>query len=130
MGEQEERLVGFLGGWDAKDVDEDEADNSVSEDSDNEADDGIKDGVFRVGDFLAVAAGDDVADTAPDEHDDRKGADDGEGDAGELSEDTVVADKFGRHTFGAGDLSTFLDGESHSFAGAKRQAGADAGDDL
>lgn len=63
--EQEEGLVGVGGGVAADSV-EDETDDGVGEDGDNEADDGIKNGVFGVGDFLAVTAGDDVADATPD----------------------------------------------------------------
>ena len=118
-----------LDGDRAKSV-EDEVNNGVSEDGNNQTNDSVEDGVFGVGDFLAVAARDDVADAAPDEHDDRECANDGEGDAGELGEDAIVADELGGHAFGAGDFCTFLNGESHGFTSAKREAGADASDDL
>lgn len=123
---------GFVGFWGAVAADgvQDETDDSVSEDGDDKTDNSVENGVFGVGDFLAVAARDDVADAAPDEHDDRECANDGEGDAGELGEDAIVADELGGHAFGAGDFCTFLNGESHGFTSAKREAGADASDDL
>lgn len=53
-----------LDGDRAKSV-EDEVNNGVSEDGNNQADDSVEDGVFGVGDFFAVAAGEDVTKTAP-----------------------------------------------------------------
>ncbi len=122
-------MIGFWGAVAADGV-EDEFDDGISEDGDDETDDGVEDGVFGVSNLLAIAARNDIADTAPDEHDDGKSANNSEGDASELSENTFRTDEVGRHTFGPGDFGTFLDGESHGFAGAERQAGADAGDDL
>lgn len=130
MSEKKRSLLGgFWSGLGADGI-EDEIDDCVSKEDNDKTEDGVENGVFGVGDFFTVAAGDDVADAAPDEHDDREGANDGEGDAGELGEDAIVADEFGRHAFGAGNFRTFLNGESHGFTSAKREAGADASDDL
>lgn len=44
---------------------ENEVNNGVSEDGNNQTNDSVEDGVFGVGDFFAVAAGKDIAKTAP-----------------------------------------------------------------
>lgn len=129
LGEKEEGLLRFRGG-NAADSVEDEADDGVGENRNDKTDDSVENGILGVGDFFAIAAGDDVADTAPDKHDDGEGADDGEGDTGELGKNAFWADEFGWHAVGTGGFSAFLDGQSHSFSGAESQAGSDAGDDL
>ncbi len=65
LGEKERSFFGgFRGGLSADGV-QDEVDDSVSKENNDEAKDSIENGIFGIGDFLAVAAGDDVADTAP-----------------------------------------------------------------
>ncbi len=44
---------------------ENEVNNGVSEDGNNQTNDSVEDGVFGVGDLFAVAAGKDIAKTAP-----------------------------------------------------------------
>lgn len=108
----------------------DEVDDGISEDGDNETDDGIENGVFRIGDFFIVAAGKDVAQAAPNKHNDRNSPDDIEGDVGELGEDAVGADEVFWHVVGTGGFGAFTDAERHSFARAERDGGADAGEHL
>lgn len=105
-------------------------DNGVRKHGNDQTDDGVKDGVFRIGDFFAVAAGNDVAETTPDQHDDGNGTNDAESDAGDLIKNAVRTDEFGWHTVGTGSFSAFLSSEGHSFAGTEREGGADAGDNL
>ncbi len=119
----------WLGGDAAEGV-EDEIDDGVGEEGDDETDDGVEDGVFRIGDFLAVAAGNDITEATPDEHDDGKRADDAESDISEAVKDAVDADELGGHAFGAGGFGTLLDGESHDFAGAQGKDSAKADDGL
>lgn len=109
---------------------ENEIDDSVSEEGDNEAEEGVEDSVFRVGNFLIVAAREDVADTAPDQHDDRDETDDVEDDVSKLVNNAVGTDEVGGHTVGSGGFGAFLDREGHGFTGAKRRGDADAGDEL
>lgn len=116
------------GGW--TNGNEDEVDDGIGEKSDAEAEQGVEDSILSVGDFLAVAAGNDIAKTAPDEHDDGNGANDVEGDVREASENAVDADELGGHAVSAGSFGAFLDGESHGFAGVKGGDGADPGDNL
>ena len=93
-----------LGGGAADGVD-DEIHNSVGQDGDNEADDGVHDGILGIGNLFAIATRDDVAKAAVDEHnngDDTDGVKDGVSD---LGEDAINADKFGGHTIGASNFS-------------------------
>ena len=115
-------LDGFGRGLSANGV-QNEVDNGISEENDNETKNGIEDSVLGVGDLLAVAARDDVADTAPDQHNDRNETDNVEDDISELIDDAAVTDEFGRHTVGAGSLGAFLDAKSHDLASARDKGG-------
>ena len=55
-----------------------EVHDCVGKEGDYETDDRVEDGVFCVGDFFRVAAGNDVAEAAIDEHNDRDDTDCGE----------------------------------------------------
>ncbi len=118
------------GGGERIDGDEDEIDDGVGEEGDGETEDGVEDGVFGVGDLLAVAAGKDVAEAAPNEHKDRDGTNGIESDIRKTGEDAFRADELGGHTVGAGGFSAFLDGEGHNFAGTEGEGGAQADDEL
>lgn len=109
---------------------ENEVDDGKSEDGDNEADNSIKNSVFCISDFFAVAAREDVTQAAPDKHDNRNDTYDIEDGVGDLSEDSVYANEFGRHTISACGFGSVLNTESHSFASAKRSSGANTGNDL
>lgn len=61
LDEKEGGFVGLRGGGGGADGVEDEADDGVSEEGDNETDDGIENGVFGVGDFFAIATRSNVA---------------------------------------------------------------------
>ena len=50
---------------------EDKVDNSICEKRDNEADDGIENGVFSVGNLFAVTTGENIAEAAINEHNNR-----------------------------------------------------------
>lgn len=121
-------LFGGDGHW--VDSDEDEVYDGVGEEGDGETEKGVEDGVFSVGDFLAVATRKDVAETAPDQHKDGNGANNVEGDIGKAGEDAFWADELGRHAVGAGGFGAFLDGEGHDFTSAKGEGGADTDDKL
>ncbi len=130
LGEKSGEEVGgswFVGGADGV---EDEADDRVGEEGDDETDNSVENGVLSVGDFFAVATGENVAETAPDEHDNGDGANNVEGDAGDAGEDAVGSDELGGHTFGTSGFGAFLDGESHGFASKKGKHRTDSGDDL
>ena len=106
---------------------DDEVDDGVGEQGDDETDNGVEDGVFCVGDLLLVAAGDDVADTTENLHDDGDDADSVEDGVGDVCKNTVVADELGRHTVSAGGFGSFLGGESHGATSEKRGSGSSAG---
>ena len=109
---------------------EDEVNDGVSEDGDDEADDSIKDGVFSVGDLFAVAAGNDIAKTAIDKHDDGNKGDEEKDGICDLGKDAVVANELGGHTFGTSSFSAFADADGHSFASPESEGGASPRDDL
>ena len=46
-------------------------DNSICEERDNEANNGIEDGVFSVGDLFAITTGENIAEAAINEHNNR-----------------------------------------------------------
>ena len=118
-GDEGGSFFGDFGGLGAESV-EDEIDNGVGEECDDETENSVENGVFGVGDFLAVAAGDNVADTAPNQHDDGNEANDVEDDIGELIDDATVADQLSGHTFGTGGLGAFLDATfGHDWTGAE-----------
>lgn len=127
--EEEEGAVGIGVNVSADGV-ENEIDDRVGEEGDNEAEEGVEDSVFRVGNFLIVAAGEDVADTTPNQHDDGDETDNIEDDVSELVNDAVGTDEVGGHAVGAGGFGAFLDREGNGFTGAKRCGDADAGDEL
>ena len=109
---------------------QDEVDDGESENGNDETDDGVKDGVFGVGDLFVVAARENIAETAVDEHDDGDDADgvkDGVGDAGE---NAVFADQISRHAVRASGGSAILDGDGHGFSSHESETSADTGDDL
>lgn len=70
---------------------EDEVDDCESENGNNKTDDRIQDCIFRIGDFFAVAAGHDVAEAAPDKHDDGNDTNDVEDGIGNSSENAIDA---------------------------------------
>lgn len=107
-------------------------DDGVGEDGDDEADDGVEDGVFGVGDFFAVAAGHDVAEAAPDEHDDADNADGVEHEGSDVGENAGGAKEVGGHTVGLDGFGAFLCGVvgGHNATGPKGGDGASSGEDL
>ncbi len=109
---------------------EDEVDDGVGQNRDDEANNRIKNGVLRVGDFFTIATGKDVAETAVNQHDDRDYTDDIEDGVGDLGEDAVNADEFSGHTISTSSGSTLLDGESHSFASTEGCGRANGRGDL
>lgn len=65
MGEKKRGFFGsFRNSLSANGV-EDEVNDGVGKKDDDEAKNGVEDGVFGVGDFFAIAAGDDIADATP-----------------------------------------------------------------
>lgn len=131
IGEEKKGAFGGLarGGAGADSI-EDEVDNGVSKEGNDKTKEGIKDSVLGVGDFLIVAARDNIAKAAPDEHDYGNEADDVESGVSKTINDAIGSNEFGRHAVGASSLSTFLNGECHSFAGAEGQSSTDASGDL
>lgn len=55
----------------ANDRIENEVDNSICEERDNEANNGIEDGVFSVGNLFAVTTGENIAEAAINKHNNR-----------------------------------------------------------
>ena len=60
----------------ANDGVENEVDNSICEQRNNEANNGIEDGVFSVGNLFAVTTGENIAEAAINEHNNRDETDD------------------------------------------------------
>ena len=88
----------------------DEVDDSIRKDGDNKANDGIHDGIFGVSNFFAIAARDNIAKTANDEHDD---GDDTYGEkysVGDFCKDAASPDQICRHAVGASSFGACLSG--------------------
>lgn len=101
-----------------------EVDDGESENRDDEADNGVKDSVFSVSNFFAVTSRNDVTETTINEHNNGDDADGVEDSIGNLSEDSFLSNELGWHTIAASGFSTFLDGESHYFAGCEGESGS------
>ena len=117
-------------GWCGADGIEDEVDDSISEESDDETKDSIEDGVFGVGDLFAVATRDNVAETAPDQHQNGDCANDVENSIGNLGKDTIWANEVFWHAVGTSCFGAFLNSQCHSLTSAQSNHGADASGDL
>lgn len=85
--------------------------NRESEESDDETDNSIEDGVFGVGDLFAVATRDDIFDAADDEHDYSDNANDVEDSISDLFKDAGVTEKIGRTAIATGSLGALLERE-------------------
>ena len=92
-----------------------EVDDCVGEQRNDQTDDSIKDGVFSVGDFFVVAAGNDITETTVNQHNNRNNTNDKKQGVGDFSEDTSGTNQFGWHNVGFGGFSAFLNGEGEDF---------------
>lgn len=92
MTQEEHGAFGSFWSRDGANRVQDEVDDSERENSDNEANNGIENCVFRVGDFFAVTTGHDITETAPDQHNDGNNTDDIEDGICDPSKDAVDAD--------------------------------------
>ena len=123
---QESRTTLDLGGDDI----ENEINNSVGKKRNHKADKGVEDGVLSVGNFLGIASGEGVFDTAKNQHNNRENAEDVKDGIGDAGENTIGTEKIGRHFVGLGGLDTLADRESHDFTSKKGGASGSAGEDL
>lgn len=108
------RKVDLFGGADSGN---DKIDNSVRKEGNNKTNDGVKDGVFGVGDLFTITSGDDIAETAPDKHEDRNGSYSKENSISELAEKAVRTDEIGWHFVSPSGVSAFTGAESNCSAG-------------
>lgn len=103
----------------------DEIDNGGSEKSDDEANDGIENGVFGVGNFFGITTRDDITKTTVDEHDNGDGADDNEGgvadfadNSGEVARHAFLGDEFDA-LFNRSEVVGFVASDSHGATSKK-----------
>ena len=94
MAEANFRNFGVLAALDVVDADnrgQDEVDDSIRKEGDNQANNCVKNSVFRVGDFFAVATRENVAKTAVNKHNNRDDTDNKKDNVGDTAENAVVA---------------------------------------